>query len=110
EQLERAERLSHHRIRPGLVRAVELAAVTAAEHDDRDLARLRVAAEAPAEVGSTDARQTEVEDDRVGQVYAEQGECLLTGSGLDDIDRRALERDAQQLAERRLVIDEQDPQ
>ncbi len=97
EQLEWAERFPDHFVCTGLAGAVEFRAVAAAQDDDRDLARLVVSTQAPAEVGSADTRQTEVENNGVRRFAAEKRERLLAGCGLRHRERGSLERHAQQL-------------
>jgi len=81
DQFARAERLDQIVVGPGHEAAdALLLARLGREHHDRDGPGVRVTLESSADVETVDARQHEVEDDKVGCAGARRRECVLTGA------------------------------
>ena len=105
-QLAQAERLRH------VVVGAELEAddlvelrVLGREHDDR---HARLGADDPADLDAGQLRQHQVEEDEVGLVGPEARQRLAPVGRRDDPEAVRLERVDERLAERRLVVDDED--
>jgi len=92
EQLERAERLAHERVRTDALRFCACSAGRAGEEDDRDVARARIRFELSAELQPGRARHVDVEDDDIGTRCTNAPACGVSAVGFDDLDVRHLER------------------
>src|SRR5262249_41846486 len=77
----------------------------AREHHDRDA--LVAGANGPQQIEALGIGQTEIKDDQVGPL-AEQIECSLAVRRLDNLITLRGQAHAQELADRRLVVDHQD--
>jgi hypothetical protein len=76
------------------------------QHDDR---HLRGRADYPADVAAVGVRQAQVEQDDVGFVAAHRFEAVGARAGDADLVALALERRAQRIGDRRLVLDHRHP-
>jgi hypothetical protein len=86
------------------------AAVGAGQQHDRQVLRLGRPLELRAEVEAVRAGHVHVEDDDVRATRVDLAPRNLGALGLDNVDVRNLERRPQQRPERRIVVDQQDPQ
>ena len=109
EQVERAERLPHDGSSAGIAAGL-LLEVAAGEQDDPDLARLVGRIELARERDAVDAGQADVEHDHVGPRARDRLDRLLGARGLLDPLLDELEGRAQQLPQRRVVVDHEDLQ
>ena len=109
EQVERAERLVDERSRTRALRAPRLLRIGAGQEHDRDVLRPLLRLQPLAELGAAHPGHAQVEDDHVGAAPADARLRLEAGLRLVDRDVRALEGRAEQLPQRGLIVDEQDP-
>ncbi len=72
-----------------------------------DVARIRLGAQAPAQLDARHAGQHPVEHDEVGALLLEEDERFLAGLGMRDAEALGLEIVAQHLGERRFVLDDE---
>ncbi len=107
EQVERAERLPHERLGAALLGTPRLLVVGAGQEHDRDLLRAVGALQARGQLRAAHAGHAQVEHDHVRPLLLDAGLCLDGGGCLVNLDVGALEGRSQQLAERGLVVDEQ---
>ncbi len=108
QELERAERLAHERGGARALRVPRLFRLRPGQQDDRDVARRVVGLEPAAQLDAVHLGHPEIEHDDVGSVTPHAQLRLDAGPGLVDRHVSALERSPQQLAQRGLVVDEQD--
>ncbi len=78
------------------------------EHHDGDRPGLRVVLESPADVETVDARQHEVEHDKVGRPGARRGQRVLTGAHRGHAVAFLREVVGDELEDLSLVVDDQD--
>jgi len=109
QQIERAERLAHERVGTAAFRAPRLLVVRARQEDDRDLPRPGGTLQPHTQLRAAHAGHAQVEHDHVGEPLLDARLGLEGAGRLFHLDAGALERHPQELAERRLVVDEQNP-
>ncbi len=110
QQFERTERLAHERVRTGLLRRSRGASVRTREEHDRDVTRCRIAFQLATELEAAHSGHVHVEEDDARAIAPDRLSGCTRVVRLHNVDIRDLERRLQQRAERRIVVDEQDPQ
>ena len=110
DQLARRERLRQVVVGAG-IEAGDLVGFLRArrQHHDRDVARIRIAAQDPDQVEAAHVGQHPVDQDEVGPAVADARERGLAVLGERDFAAGAPQPECNQVADRLLILDDQDP-